>query len=61
VPIVDSLKWQTLEHNGYSGDTNSIGIFEWGFLYKEMRISKNDMAKKSRPTEPNLYVLPNNF
>ena len=54
VPIVDGIKWQTIEHNGYSGDTNSVGIFEWGFLYKEMKISKADMSRKSHVTEPNV-------
>ena len=81
VPIVDGIKWDTLEHEGYNGDTKAVGIFEWvllliltnlilnqfsklknlkpkpkGFLYKEMRISDSDFAKKSKATEPNPYL-----
>jgi polypeptide N-acetylgalactosaminyltransferase len=52
VPIVDGIEWNTLRHNGYSNDLNSIGIFEWGFLYKEMEISKKDSDKKKYKTEP---------
>jgi hypothetical protein len=53
VPIVDGIEWDTLEHNPYNGDTKSVGIFEWGFLYKEMTISDADYAKKAHPSEPN--------
>lgn len=56
MPIVDGIKWDSLEHTGYNGDTKSVGIFEWGFLYKEMRISDTDFSKKSRATEPNPYL-----
>ncbi|CAF0787263.1 unnamed protein product [Brachionus calyciflorus] len=32
IPIVDGIKWDTLEHLGYNGDTKTVGIYEWGFL-----------------------------
>ena len=53
VPIVDSIDWNTLKHEPYFEDIRSAGIFEWGFLYKEMRISDVDFAKKKYKTEPN--------
>jgi hypothetical protein len=56
VPIVDGIEWDSLEHNGYSADTKSVGIFEWGFLYKEMQISDADFAKKKYPSEPTRYL-----
>ncbi len=49
---MDGIEWDTLEHNPYNGDTKSVGIFEWGFLYKEMTISDADYAKKAHPSEP---------
>ena len=59
VPIVDGIKWENIEHLGYSQDTTSVGIFEWGFLYKEMTISKEDLAAKPRPTSPTKYKSQN--
>jgi hypothetical protein len=52
IPIVEGLQWDTLEHVGYYGDTNSVGIFEWGFFYKEMTISQSDLVNKQHPTAP---------
>ena len=57
MPIVDGIKWENLEHLGYSSDTKSVGIFEWGFLYKEMTISNDDFAQKKYATEPSKYIL----
>jgi hypothetical protein len=57
VPIVDGIEWDTLEHHPYNGDTKSVGIFEWGFLYKEMQISDADFSKKKHPSEPTRYVV----
>ena len=53
VPIVDGIKWNNLEHTGYNDDTKSVGIFEWGFLYKEMKMSESDFSKKNYASEPN--------
>ena len=53
MPIVDGITWDTLEHIPYNGDTKAVGIWEWGFLYKEMTISDQDFAKKSHPSDPN--------
>ena len=57
MPIVEGIQWDTLEHTRYGDDTKSVGIFEWGFLYKEMRVSDADFAKKKRQTEPTQYNL----
>ncbi len=57
VPIVDSVHWDTLDHTPYGGDTKYVGIFEWGFLYKEMSISDEDYAKKVHKSEPQWYNL----
>ena len=54
VPIVDSINWDDLAHHQYYNDMNTVGIFEWGFLYKEMQISKEDFAKKKRPSMSSL-------
>jgi hypothetical protein len=57
VPLVDGIEWDTLKHDGYAGDTRYVGIWEWGFLYKEMPISDADFNKKARQTEPNRYIV----
>lgn len=54
VPIVDSINWDNIEHHPYYQDTKTVGIFEWGFLYKEMQISKEDFSKKEHPSESSL-------
>jgi hypothetical protein len=50
--MVDVINWDTLEHSPYYSDTKTVGIFEWGFLYKEMPISDADFSKKKHPSEP---------
>jgi len=53
VPIVDGIDWNTIAHRSYGGDSNAaIGIWEWGFLYKETQISDADMRKKPHITSP---------
>lgn len=49
---MDGIKWENLEHIGYTSDTKTVGIFEWGFLYKEMQISDEDFRKKNHSTDP---------
>lgn len=31
-----------------------VGIWEWGFLYKEMEISSKDFVRKIHASEPTL-------
>ena len=57
VPVVDGIEWDSLRHNRYSGDTRYVGVWEWGFLYKEMSISDADFERKARKTEPNRYIV----
>lgn len=52
IPIVEGIDWNTLEHRAYHGATRYVGIFEWGFLYKEMSISDQDFAKKNHSSDP---------
>jgi hypothetical protein len=52
VPIVESINWDTLKHNPYHNPESMVGVWEWGFLYKEMQISKADLAAKPRVTSP---------
>lgn len=54
VPIVDSIKWQTLEHRSVYNDKRYVGIFEWGFLYKEKVYEPIDTD--ARYTAPYKYV-----
>jgi hypothetical protein len=56
VPIVDGLEWNSLLHTRYWGASASIGIFEWGLLYKEMTISQEKLKTKERATLPNRLV-----
>lgn len=50
---MDGIDWNTLAHRNYGGDSNSaIGIWEWGFLYKESRISDAVMGQKPHITSP---------
>lgn len=53
VPIVESINWDTLAHSPYrNAGVNMVGIWEWGFLYKEMQVSNADMANKPHKTSP---------
>ena len=53
VPIVDSMKWDTLEHRTvYASDRLYSGIFEWGFLYKEQQVSQKTLDMRQRKSEP---------
>jgi polypeptide N-acetylgalactosaminyltransferase len=57
VPIVDSINWNTLEHREvYASKKRYKGIFEWGFLYKEMAVSEQDFEKLEHGTSPYWYV-----
>ncbi len=57
VPYVDALDWNTLEHRlVYQQGKLYKGIFEWGFLYKEMQMSLNDVNKRKYTTEPYWYL-----
>ncbi len=55
VPIVDKINWNTLEHSQvYPEKSRYKGIFEWGFLYKEMQLppfyqGNNDQERFSKP------------
>lgn len=55
VPIVDKINWNTLEHGQvYPENSRYKGIFEWGFLYKEMQLppfyqGNNDQERFSKP------------
>lgn len=54
VPIVDGITWNTIQHNGYSNyGIESAGIWEWGFLYKEMKVFSSSMTQNNRVTSPN--------
>jgi polypeptide N-acetylgalactosaminyltransferase len=53
IPIVDGITWDTLEHSPYNDDQHAIGIWEWGFLYKEMRISEQQFKEKKHGSDPN--------
>ena len=55
--MVDTIKWDDLYHIGYGGDTKYIGIWEWGFLYKEMSISDTDYEKKEHKSSPNWLAI----
>lgn len=57
IPMVDGIEWNTLEHQGYGDTLKAIGVWEWGFLYKEISLSDEDFAKKPRKTEPHGYHL----
>ena len=56
MPIVESIKWDTLEHRPYAnGGISNVGVWEWGFLYKEMSISQDELNAKPLKTLPNRY------
>jgi hypothetical protein len=58
VPIVDNINWNTLKHNGYlNAGVSSVGIWEWGFLYKEMSLSADLISTKPYITSPNKYFI----
>jgi hypothetical protein len=51
--MVDILDWNTFEHKTLPrGPSPYIGIFEWGFLYKEMFITPELLKDIKRDTEP---------
>ena len=51
--MVDVLDWNTFEHKTLPrGPSSYIGIFEWGFLYKEMFITPELLKDIKRDTEP---------
>ncbi len=50
---MDGLDWNTLNHyEVYAPNTRNKGIFEWGFLYKEMTLSEQDFEKLEHGTSP---------
>ena len=53
MPIVDSIKWNTLEHKTvYGANRRPTGIFEWGFLYKEMNLPDYKENPNTKFTTP---------
>ena len=58
IPIVDKIDWNTLEHRVvYPSDTFHAGIFEWGFLYKEMKTPRSFLNKRVHSSEPYWYFF----
>ena len=56
-PIVDGLDWNTLEHTDMYGHSLKRGIFEWGFLYKEMDVPQKELDKHKYP-QTEAYASP---
>jgi hypothetical protein len=57
---VDKVDWKELNHKPvYAEGKRYVGIFEWGFLYKEQALAPTDphLAGK-RISEPYWYVPP---
>lgn len=52
VPIVDGIDWNTLEHQNIYGSTLNRGIFEWGFLYKESQVPREESRRHKMSSEP---------
>ena len=52
VPIVDGLDWNNLEHTNIYGNSLNRGIYEWGFLYKETEVPKEELKHHVRSSEP---------
>ena len=43
VPLVDRIDFSTFEYQSvYQSQERPVGIWEWGFLYKESRLSRED-------------------
>ena len=63
VPIVDSIKWYDLHQKAiYRDGALYKGIFEWGFLYKEMPVDAFgshavSSDKNRRFSSPYWYVI----
>lgn len=52
VPIVDGLDWNNLEHTNIYGNSLNRGIYEWGFLYKETEVPKEELKNHIHSSEP---------
>ncbi|XP_005105766.2 N-acetylgalactosaminyltransferase 7 [Aplysia californica] len=54
VPIVDGIDWDTMAYNSVYGHgrAHHRGIFEWGFLYKENKVPKKELARRKHESEP---------
>ncbi|KAI3380103.1 hypothetical protein SNEBB_010675 [Seison nebaliae] len=51
IPIVDSINYNDFAYHPYYASHN-VGIWEWGFLYKETELSKEKIEKLSQHTAP---------
>lgn len=57
VPVVDSIDWDTFAYRStYAGGKLFRGIFEWGFLYKEIEVPDRERRKHKYGSEP--YASP---
>jgi len=53
VPTVDSISWETFHyHPVYPKQKLFRGIFEWGFLYKEIQAPTAVLNKQEHMSEP---------
>ena len=53
VPIIDGIDWNNFRYNPvYARHEHYRGIFEWGFLYKESKVPKKELAKRTYNSEP---------
>ncbi|XP_029657469.2 N-acetylgalactosaminyltransferase 7-like [Octopus sinensis] len=50
VPVIDGIDWATFEYSSvYSSRDNPVGIFEWGFFYKEANLPLQKGKLSSEP------------
>lgn len=53
VPVIDGVDKDTLEYRPvYAGQTLFRGIFEWGMLYKEIKVPQKEAKQHTHKSEP---------
>jgi len=53
VPFIDGINYKTFEYRPvYAANALVRGIWEWGFFYKEMDLTPDQMAKRTSKSEP---------
>ncbi|XP_076464804.1 N-acetylgalactosaminyltransferase 7-like [Babylonia areolata] len=52
VPIVDGIDWDNFQYRPVYSSVHHRGIFEWGFLYKESQVPKQELDRREHNSEP---------
>lgn len=52
VPTIDGIDWDNFGYHPVYSTTHHRGIFEWGFLYKESQVPKQELDRRQHNSEP---------